>query len=372
MGTLEIKKRQVKLNESLAEVLSNDKITSLKMTSIGNSIASGYSMTGIIKPLLFRNDSLLSVMEEHDIVLVRKHFARCQNNNDEHIAGWVIRNIKESDIHQMNRVDYGDGPTKMPRAVNSLSKDLIEEYYPVDIMDDKGLSDVISENHSKLANIVIYNGCTGSFLDNVTRGGKLSQKLTYGIKRDVKGLVTTLNYIQTNNRFNGTNTQIYICGAPNFLGLGISNFINCKLKKVAKNYANATYVEPVKSKFLYRKKDGKFPWLVPDVHYDEIEYLKFNNNIIESIINNYMINKSMIAMDRDLFRLNSDLELNNQFLGNVSYIQNCVLDSYNKQRDELLTNDQELVLCKRARVYLKERAPYDFYYIGKKNIDSVL
>lgn len=162
----------------------------------------------------------MEIMKDHGITLVRKHFARAQNNNDEYIASWVIRNIKESEIYKMNRNDYEDSPTKMPVKINGLNRQLIEEYYPREIADDQGLSDIILESGFGVANIVIYNGCTGSFLDNVTRNGYVSQKLTYGVKRDLPGIRTVLNYIQTHNRDNNTNTQVYICGAPNFLGLG--------------------------------------------------------------------------------------------------------------------------------------------------------
>lgn len=368
-----IKARQIELNERLAEILINDQITQLKMTSVGNSIGSGYSMVRSIKPLLLRNETIASIMKDHGIDLVRKHFARAQNNNDEHVASWVIRNIKESEIHKMNRVDYGDSFAKMPGKINGLSDTLRNEYYPIDMTDDRGLSDVILEQDYNLANIVIYNGCTGSFLDSVTRNGNFSQKFMYGVKRDLIGIRSTLNYIQANNRYSNTNTQVYICGAPNFWGLGVSNIINNKLEKVAADYANVTYVRPVNAKVLYRTYDKNFPWIMPDFHYDEAEYLKLNNNIVESIINNYAFNKYMINIDRNFFQISSDLELTKQqLLGNNLYIQQVIRDVFIDQCDKFSSDSEKKVFRHKAKVYLKERAPYDFYYIGKKNIDSSL
>lgn len=116
---------------------------------------------------------------------------------------------------------------------------------------DKGLQEILFEKSNNLANIIIYNGATGSFLDNITRNGKLSQKLTYGIKRDITSLEATLKIIQEKNRNSSLNIQLYLCGAPNFLGLHISDIINHKLQSLSKNYAFVTYVEPVKSKLLY-------------------------------------------------------------------------------------------------------------------------
>lgn len=375
--------KQIELNETLANILARDDIKSFKLTSVGNSIGSGYSMVRSIKPLLLRNETILSIMQNHDIVLVRKHFARAQNNNDEHIFSWITNNIKETQMHKMNRVDYSDGPTKMPGKINGLNSQLMDEYYPLDIKNDVGLNDVILESDANLANIVIYNGCTGSFLDNVTRNGKLSQKLTYGVKRDIHGLEATLKYIQSSNRNNNTNTQVYICGAPNYLGLGISNIINNKLKRIAQEYANASYVEPVKSKLLYKQYNldritnldeaqsfiKKFLCIKPDPHYDEMEYLKFNNNIIEAINNNYSINKSMINVDRDLFAFSSKLELDSSHLvGNDNYIQSVVNTNIINQYSNFSDEEQKSLFVNKVKKYLIERAPYDFYYIGKENI----
>lgn len=70
-------------------------------------------MTRITKPLLLRNESIQSIMKKQNIYLERYHFARSQNNNDEHILEWLTSNIKESEIHILNRIDYGDGPNHM-------------------------------------------------------------------------------------------------------------------------------------------------------------------------------------------------------------------------------------------------------------------
>lgn len=52
---ISIEKELYDLNEELAHTLSLDKKTNLLMTSLGNSIATGYSMKDMIKPLLMRN-----------------------------------------------------------------------------------------------------------------------------------------------------------------------------------------------------------------------------------------------------------------------------------------------------------------------------
>ena len=368
MEQVKILEEQEKLNEKLANILKNNGIKNLYLTSYGNSIASGYSIIRTIKPLLIRNISIDSVMKDNDISLEKHSFSRSQNNNDDHLFEWLVSNIKESEINRMNRSDYSEGPTSMP--VSYLDKDKFDYFYPIDITDDKGLKDIIESKGIDLANIIIYNGATGSFLANITRNGKISQMLTYGIKRDIKSLEAILKYIQSSNRKNGTNAQIYICGAPNFLGLNISSIINNKLKKAAKEYANTTYVEPVKSKFFYRNiATGK---LGVDIHYDECEYDKLNNNILKAIINNYEIKKSMINTDRNFYDLSRKIEIEkNTLLGHDDLIIELI--------DYLLNNElnftdfqNEMLFYKKILAYLIERQPYDYYYIGKNNIKQAI
>ena len=167
-------------------------------------------------------------------------------------------------MYLLNRAD-----TKICRTIGLKDKD-IEDYYPEEPMEDIGLRDIILKNNSNIANIVIYNGGTGSFLDNVTRNGK--HKLTTGIKRDFLFINSTLTTIQTYNRFLGTNTQVYLCGAPRILNTPITDiFINSNLKKLAKQYANVSYVSPIPRKVLYKQEQyGIFP----DTHYNEKEYLE--------------------------------------------------------------------------------------------------
>lgn len=373
---------QRKLNEKLAGLFKEEGITKFNLTSVGNSIASGYSMVRTLMPLLLRNTTIEQIMTENGVEISIRHFARAQDNNDEHIFNWLTTNIKESEIHKMNRNDYSGGQTSMTSP--GIDEQGINKFYPTEMEDDKGLRDVVLESDRKLANVIIYNGCTGSFLDNITRGGKLSQKLTYGIKRDTISLEATLKYIQSNNRNNGTNTQVYICGAPNFLGLGISEVINVRLKKIAQRYANVTYVEPVKSKFFYRNIEFdenstleqtqslmKKHLLQPDIHYDEEEYLKLNNNIVQSIVENYDINQAIINVDRNLFEFNKDLEFNNpEKIRDSEYSYNVITKIIVDELDRIKDKVKKEKFITVVKKYLKDRIPYDFYHVGKKNIQD--
>ena len=364
---------------------SNVKINNLRLISLGNSIASGYSMVRTIKPLLLRNKSLEEELNKENIILERHHFARAQNNNDEHVFGWLISNIKESEIHQMNRSDYSGSASSM--ATKGLTKEQIDEYYPLNMKEDFGLADLIKEKKLDIANIVIYNGCTGSFLDAATRNGNLTQQLMAGVNRDTTSFEAVLKYIQEQNRQYNSNTQVYVCGAPNFLGLRISELINRKIKKISENYANVSYVEPVKSKFFYKPlqleeitEETELTKLQQffkeherqvDIHYDEEEYIEFNNNIMKAIKENYLINNSLINIDRDVYELNRTLEIKKpDLIVNDEVVQSVVYDIFNEEVSKMPSSSLANQLTQRAGKYLTTRSPYDYFYVGKKRINS--
>ena len=212
---------------------------------------------------------------------------------------------------------------------------------------------------------MIYSGITGSFLDNWTRGGK--HLFTFGLNRDIKGLEATLKEIQYNNRQNNTNTQVYIGGAPNFLGLRVSELFNYKLRKIPQEYANVTFVEPAKAKFIYPQPNGK---VVVDIHYDEEEYVKFNNNITEAIIDNYLLNQVMIEIDRELVKLNYEIEIEQTIsLDDNDTIITRINEIVNRCCLCLLGNDEQIKKYnKRIKKYILENLPYDFHYISRKNL----
>lgn len=368
---LEIQKR---LNTRLGLILKKYGIKRLKLSSVGNSIATGFSMARLTKPLLLRNESIATIMDLLGIEYEPHKFSRAQNNGDEHIYEWLVTNKKESEINESNIRDYKQGSKiKMPTADID---DKLEEYFPTK-ESDKGMQEELLESNDDLANIVIYNGATGSVLDNFTRGGIPFK----GIKRDITALEATLKYIQSMNREKGTNTQIFLCGAPNYLGLGITNIINHKLKKLAMEYANVTYVPPIKSKFIYKKMGMNEPTnpeevqtflqklqsYSVDIHYDELEYLKFNNNIMESIINNYAIKRALINIDRKLYKLSTEIELENQ---TNERIEKIITQLIQEEYSQLRTKEEKNTFLHLARKYLINRFPYDFYYTGKDNIKN--
>ena len=346
-------------------------------------------MVRTTKPLLLRNESLKSILGQGGIVVDTHHFARAQNNNDKRTHSLFVNNITELEINCMNRTDYAtteDGkvsPTGM--IVNGLTDKDIEKYYPTKMKEDRGLKDLACESDEELANIIVYNGATGSFLDGLTRNGSIGQQLNYGVKRDISGIEATLEDILYNNRENDGNTQVYLCGVPNLLGIHISGLINYRLRKLAKKYPNVTYVEPAKAKMFNTKvdKDGnEIAGTGIDIHYSETEYKQFNNNIVDAIINNYEINKAMINLDRSCYTTSAFIEHIHPEYHTAEKQAKRIKIAESLISEELVLSDPEkesvmdsatkVEVLKRFKKYMKEVFPYDYFYMGKKDLTQAI
>lgn len=329
------------VNDSFVKFVKNSGIKSVNLTSVGNSIATGYSMNDSIKPLLLRNKDLIN---KCDFDLNLRAYARAQDNNDEHIYNWLINNVKQSDINKKVQLDFMH-KNGMPHD-NIYNSDVIK-YYPTDIKDDIGLCDLVMKKEDGVANIIVYNGVTGSFLDNLTRHGL--PKTVSGFKRDFVSLESNLKYIYLKNPY----TQVYVCGIPNIAGIGLTNVvINERIRNICKKYSNCVYVDPAKQNLMYRKNDK----IVLDVHYSDDEYLNLNRNILEAIMHNYFPVKALVDFDIKMKKYSDVAEYGNK--PNISEIMNSVLSKYNLSSDQL----------KRMLGYFKERYPYDFYYTPRSEV----
>lgn len=169
-----IKKKQIfkKMKDTdlkFVSMLKMQNINKIKLTSLGNSIAFGFSLSHKIKPLLKRNIFLESILKQNSIRYDVYNFARPQDNNDEHFLDWIINNRKLSYINNLISIDLGNTDKSMKNVI--INESDLKSYYPLYPKNDIGLQDIIRIKEKKLANIIIYNGLTGSFLDNITRDG---------------------------------------------------------------------------------------------------------------------------------------------------------------------------------------------------------
>ena len=215
----------------------------------------------------------------------------------------------------------------------------------------------LMKNKDNEANIIVYNGATGSFLDNFTRKGRHLN--FYGFYRDFKSMEAVLKTIYLKN----PDTQVYVCGIPTFTRLNLTFFFNKIIKKICSNYPNCTYVAPAPQNMFY-DKNGK---LSIDIHYNENEYLRLNNNIMKSIVDNYERNKCLIDFDKATKKISDTCQYDEPNMKNDSKkmleMFRGLISKYRRVMD--------IKMLKTIKKYYKEKYPHDYLYTPKKEVEKI-
>lgn len=347
-------------NEMLMQELQERGISNLQLSSMGNSISTGFSLMNGNIPLLKRNTTLYDAAENYGIDLTTHQFSRSENNNDEHLLEWILTNKTEESFNADSRRDYYHHlQGKMPL----LTEEEIMMHYPEKVERNKGIQDVLFEGDNETANIIIANVGTGAFLDNVTRKGK--HKLTNGVAKDRGYIESILGMVQLNNRESYVNTQIYLCGAPRILKTPATQiFINRQLKSISKRYANVNYLPSFPRKSFYHNSE-RLPIPFPDTHYSEEEYLHHLNEVEKSIIVNYQMTDCIIDIDREFARRSKEIE----FSDYKSATRDEILTTIEGYADEIEESGKDSkYFIHKTKEYLLERYPYDYYFLDKQAI----
>lgn len=339
------------INEELVKFMREYPKETMTLTALGNSISDGFSMSEPGKLLLNRNIGLIDYGKKNGLDISTYHLSRSENNNGLSVADWIRRNLTEQDTHAWNKEDYR-------RAIENgnplLSEEQIREFFSNG--SDKKVQDVLFNAKKNNANIVILNLGTGSFLDIVTRHGSLTiPTLFSSVERDVHGISAILELIQSNNRRNESNTQVYLCGAPRILNTVITDmFMNPKIKEVGKQFANVTYVPSFPRQAFYKTPSGS---ILPDPHYNQAEYYHFLGEVEKKIIDNYLLRDLMIDLDRVLFQMSDDNDINGGH-----YSTNDAKDMIDviAKRYESKDGDYNYFLDM-VKKYVGGRYPFDFF-----------
>ena len=346
-----------RVNKDLIKFFKDYPKTKLSLIAIGNSISDGFSMVEPGNLLLARNSELITLGKDNGLAVDTYQFSRSENNNSLSVFNWIINNYCEKDVYQWNKKDY----KRFIKNGNMLLNDNeINKFFNGG--SDKKIQDMLFNNDKHNANVVILNLGTGSLLDVVTRHGSLSIfNIFNSINRDIHGIIAILELIQNNNRNNDSNTQVYLCGAPRILNTIITDiFINRKLKRIAKEYANVTYVPSFKRQVFYKNQKGK---IIFDLHYNQAEYYCFLTKIENEIIDKYFIKDLMIDLDRTLFQMSNDNDVND---GNYKKddVKKLITD-FAKEYENKTGNYNYFI--KYIKQYIKRRYPFDYYRCSPKN-----
>lgn len=261
-------------------------VKNVNISSVCNSIGTGYTVSSEIIPTFRRVDS--SLFEGSGLNIKYYSWARGQDNCDEHLFEWFINDTTQTEINELVTFDFTGAKPKAMSHKTITESDVLN-YYPTVIPDDIGLQSLVAENGDELANIIVYNGDTASFLDNFTRGG--AHKNLYGFYRDLESMENFLFTVKTLY----PDTQIYICGIPHIFHLRkLTDFaVNKNIMEMCLKYPNCVYVDSAMQKGRYFS-DGKF---VVDIHYNQEEYLDLLSNVYSAIGNNYVPVKALCELD---------------------------------------------------------------------------
>lgn len=363
-------KKQILLNKKLTYILLKDNINELRLTTLGNSISSGYSMIFDTCPLMYRNTSLAPIMESNNIKICTPHFARAQNNESEKIYDWFRTNIKLADIYSLNKIDYTDGPFSIP---TTLTSEDISKYYSKN--EDLRLKDFTLENKNNLANIIVLNAGTGSIINTAfkTTGKCKFFSFLKDNDSDFFALNSLLKDINDSNREKNSKTQVYLNAIPDYLGVKATSLLNNKLRKLCNKYPNVVFVEPIYGEFFYNMSEHKA--LIPhpsdiqvDLHFSNMAYNKLNNKILQSITENYNAINKIIELDRELIQIAKIRESMNNNNFNKTYInaEDHCLKKHN-QTESKLTKQEFITYNKKYKTLFKNLYPNDYYLAFKDN-----
>jgi hypothetical protein len=238
--------------------------------------------------------------------------------------------------------------------------------FPLNPEIDPTIRETIATKREGLANIIIYNGATGSLLDNGLRNGKhINFKGMFKkINKDIRDIEANLKAYYIIN----PNCQVYLCGIVKPFHINFAFHYNNKLKEITKRIPNVTYVEPAPVHVL-QNKEGK---LAIDIHpnEDKGEYSYINCSIITSIVDNYVSN-----------------QVCNDLLNAVKYVGE-------RMTSEKLDSDKGAHLCtelidaiftryyddkkidpamidkgiEKFRIHYRERYPHYYYYTYKEDV----
>ncbi len=335
-------------------LLDNCKRQGLKkliLVALGNSISAGLSLGDENVPLLDRNTLLEVMCDEYNIDLYKYKFARTKNNSDESVFEWITNNNTEKDMNDMNRKDYRNTLLNGKRVMSE--KDLKETYVDRE-ESDVSIQDILYHTEEDTANISIYNGCTGSFIENL-KDGK-THKSTDAINKDLAYIESIFGLIQNANRKNESEMHVYLCGVPNIYNLGMNNkLVNRKLKNISARYAHSTFVD--------NTINANYNAIINNIDCDKYQYLLLTRAILNSVIKNYEKRSLLIDLDRDLYKLNNKLEKLN-FTRNTYDEVLSVIGEY----AFMYSQDDDYAFLNMARDYILERHSYDFSKLDKKAI----
>lgn len=263
-----LEEEEGRLCEQLLQMFKECDIKHLNIGCIGNSIASGYSKGDEMLPFFARTKLC---QFSHNINFYS--FARIRRNEEANILKWYNQNISHKDI---NWLLIDDLRIKQDKYVGygAIQRQRYEE-----LMNhtDIGFKEYIQLKD----NIAIYHGLTGTFT-NAFRKGNFKERIHIwrAFRRDFEYLKMFLTQIYMDN----PKIQVYICGLPDILGIGLTSLFDSYIKRATQMVPNAIYLKGVSKNIFMLSENQK----ELDYHYNKPEYLWLLCRAWKSILDNYI------------------------------------------------------------------------------------
>ena len=277
-----------RLCDKLIQLFSDCKTDSINMGSVGNSIASGYSKCDEMIPLFAR-----SHIYDYKYRMRFYTYARPRRNEEINVLKWYNSNLSHYDINRLLLLDIKEKEGQYA-GFSDRQKGI---YKTVMKETDIGFRDYVHLDD----NIMVYNGLSGTFTDILRKGSYADWgKMLHCFRKDFEYLKVFLVQAWLDN----PKLQIYVCGLPNAMEIGITNKFDRYIKKAVRMIPNAVYVKGVSRNF-FSTLDGQ---KVMDYHYNKPEYLQLLCNVWESILNNYITLNYKNDILYELMKYNKQVE----------------------------------------------------------------
>lgn len=194
---------------------------------MGNSIASGYSKCDEMIPFFARSHIL-----SHEDKISFYTYARVRRNEEINVLNWYGSNLTHRDI---NMLLMSDILAKKGRyaGFNKKHKDLYEHMAN---QTNIGFRDYIHLSN----NIMIYSGLSGTFTDIMRKGDGVDRKKLLSCFHNG---FEYLKMFLTQAWLDNPKPQIYVCGLPDVMGIGLTNKFDNYMKKAVRVVPNAVYVK---------------------------------------------------------------------------------------------------------------------------------
>ena len=340
------------INLKIFKMIERYRIDKVNFIALGNSISTGFSMCDAIIPFAMRNSDLYDNKE-----LIRSYsFARPILNSEENVINWYLDNISHEEINKLVCQDIIMHENQCNKE--HWSRDIFNRFSEIGSQNLVGLKDL--NETANFNNIIVYNGCTGTFVESIARG-ELKDKLTIltSFKRDLKDLNVLLKLIYVGNN----RSQVYVCGLPNIMNTNIVKLINNAMKNICSKFPNVIFVEGASRNILYNSKGQG----IGDVHHNQPEYLQLHYNIMEKVSENYLIVEFITVVIFKIRELSKFVESNDRSLKeDSSFIYQIIKETVEKYAPLFQKSDQSLDLAiSKIQDYYSINYLNDYYFTSK-------